>query len=211
MLRHIIKDHTPYFVYYAAFLFVGLFYHKTTPEETAILFFSDHRSEYGNVFFTYCTHLGEFAPYLITTLFFLWKRRKYAWTPIATAGLVMLCSYYIKDYMGHPRPVMFFESHGLIKSIHFVPGVTILRGYNSFPSGHTMSAFAIYSLLCFTVGKNVLLQLLFFTLAVLVGVSRIYLVEHFPEDVLFGSLLGLSIAVFVYYIYSFFHVEQRVV
>jgi undecaprenyl-diphosphatase len=41
-----------------------------------------------------------------------------------------------------------------------------------------------------------------FLLAVLVGISRIYLLAHFKEDVLFGSFLGLISAMVAYFYYN---------
>ena len=211
IMRTIIKDHSSYFVYYALFAFLGLFYNKTLPQQDAILFFSDNRSPLGDAFFVICTHLGEFAPYIVFTLYFLIRNWRMAFFPSVIAILVLAVSDVAKVYFKHPRPVTEFEAHGMMQYVHLVPGVTVLRGFASFPSGHTISAFAIYSFMCFMIAKNDLAQLFFFLLAVLVGVSRIYLVEHFPEDVLFGSFLGVLIAMVVYYFYLYFSIKQTIV
>ncbi len=211
MIFRFFKDYTPYFVYYSLFMILGLYYYKTLPEEDAILFFSEHRSSVGNSFFIFCSLMGEFIPYVLATAYFLWKDRKFTLLPLIVAILVMFFSYFIKDYFGHPRPIMVLEMNGLAKTLHLVPGVEVMRGYNSFPSGHTMSAFALFSLLCFTIAKSDLMQMFFFILAALVGVSRVYLVQHFPQDVLFGSFLGFLVAMVVYFFYCYFNTTQQAV
>jgi undecaprenyl-diphosphatase len=61
----------------------------------------------------------------------------------------------------------------------------------SFPSGHTLHAFAFALLLSsFQPGLAPLL----WGFAVLVGLSRVVLGLHFPSDVLVGALLGMATA-----------------
>ena len=42
-----------------------------------------------------------------------------------------------------------------------------------------------------------------FLLALIVGISRIYLFQHFLKDVFFGGILGILVAQFIDYIFSF--------
>ncbi|MDA8229292.1 MAG: phosphatase PAP2 family protein [Desulfitobacterium hafniense] len=64
----------------------------------------------------------------------------------------------------------------------------------SFPSGHSTAAFCIA-----TVFSTILpaLSILFFLLALLVAVSRVYLGMHYPSDITVGAILGVATAVFM--------------
>ncbi|MFB9278877.1 phosphatase PAP2 family protein [Cohnella cellulosilytica] len=80
-------------------------------------------------------------------------------------------------------------------------------GY-SFPSGHSMAAFALYGVLAYLLWRHVpgtkgrfALVSLAALLAFFIGLSRIYLGVHYPSDVLAGYLastvwLGLGIGLF---------------
>ncbi len=69
-----------------------------------------------------------------------------------------------------------------------------MHGMNSFPSGHTITAFAIFIILALIVKKNYL-KVFFTTIAILAGFSRVYLSQHFLEDIFSGALIGIGIAV----------------
>ena len=67
----------------------------------------------------------------------------------------------------------------------------------SFPSGHTLVSFeAAIMILLFNKKWGILAT----TVAVLIGISRLYLFVHFPTDVLGGAIIGTIIAISVYVI-----------
>ena len=59
----------------------------------------------------------------------------------------------------------------------------------SFPSGHTTSSFAAAGVLSINFKNK---SIYIFTLAMLIGFSRIYLGVHFPTDIFAAIILGLS-------------------
>lgn len=61
-------------------------------------------------------------------------------------------------------------------------------GFISFPSGHSVTAFALAFVLARTYPRYVVL---FYGLAVLVALSRVYLAKHFPSDVVAGAVVGI--------------------
>jgi len=84
--------------------------------------------------------------------------------------------------IGRERPPFWAASRSL--EIHVPFGIPTDK---SFPSGHAQTAFgaAVYLSLLYPKGAPV-----FMLLAVLVGVSRIALGVHFPDDVVVGALVG---------------------
>jgi membrane-associated phospholipid phosphatase len=80
--------------------------------------------------------------------------------------------------------------------MHVVPSVEI-HHYNSFPSGHTAAAFAFFTILALFYQKPAF-QILCLLLAIFSAYTRIYLLQHFFQDTLVGSAIGLSTSVIVY-------------
>jgi membrane-associated phospholipid phosphatase len=108
----------------------------------------------------------------------------------------------VKYYIKEDRPKLFFEK--LKQPLHEIQGVS-MHSINSFPSGHTASAFALFLCLCFITQRD-WLKFLFFIMAFVTGFSRIYLSQHFALDVLVGSLIGIVVT----YTYAVFHQKIKV-
>ena len=60
----------------------------------------------------------------------------------------------------------------------------------SFPSGHTSQAFFMASLLAQQFQMSALLAGIFYGIAILVAVTRVYVGAHYPRDVIAGAVLG---------------------
>ena len=144
-------------------------------------------------FFILFTNLGNGLFFVIVIIFML-IRRKIIWSLQMTISFLVtgVVVQIVKRMVHSPRPQIYFGS----QTIHFIHGITC-TGYNSFPSGHAATIFALITLLSlyFPVKRSVILFLL---LAVLTGFSRIYLSQHFPIDVLAGSLFGVIISTLAY-------------
>lgn len=59
----------------------------------------------------------------------------------------------------------------------------------SFPSGHACAAFGLAFIFSYFYPLFIV-QITVYTVAILIGLSRIYVKEHYPSDVIFGALLG---------------------
>ena len=82
--------------------------------------------------------------------------------------------------------------------IHTVPGVEI-HTFNSFPSGHTATAFTLFILTTYLFPNKYALSI-GIVYAIVCGYSRIYLAQHFPLDLaggIFVALLTLPISIFI--------------
>lgn len=90
----------------------------------------------------------------------------------------------LKHLFGRPRPDLFQE-------------IATLHSY-SFPSGHAMAAAAIYGMIGLVIGRliprlRIATSVAAGMLALLIGVSRIYLGAHWVTDVLAGYAAGATI------------------
>jgi undecaprenyl-diphosphatase len=79
----------------------------------------------------------------------------------------------------------------------------------SYPSGHSMSAFALFGVLAFMTWLKVenklvrmLVLCLYAAMVMLIGISRIYLGVHYPSDVIGGFLGGASLIAFAVWYYQ---------
>lgn len=168
---------------------------SVVPYGDEIIFFNNWRHEPYNTIFRLCTALGEGFVYGALIVAAIRWRYRFSLL-IALSGLLILpVGYVLKDRIGVDRPKTFFEQQGVYQNVVVVPDVELNSGQTSFPSGHTMSAFALYSMLALIVGERYKKWgLLFALLAILVGISRIFLVQHFLADIFAGAIVGLLCA-----------------
>lgn len=118
------------------------------------------------------------------------RLRRLAWVPgflflsVAVSGLA---NNVVKMVVGRTRPAALFDSG----TYDFVP---FTRAYltNSFPSGHSQASFAAMVALAFIFPRY---DLAFYTVALLVALSRIFTTVHFLSDTVAGAWLGAMVTV----------------
>ncbi|MBK9335537.1 MAG: phosphatase PAP2 family protein [Lewinellaceae bacterium] len=152
-----------------------------------IIYLNPFRTEPLNTFFRWVTRLGEAPAFVVLGLVSMLWRFRYALL-IALAGLIIMpTSYLLKDQIGTARPITYFADHSVSNYVVFVPDVRLHGGQTSFPSGHTMAAFGLFGVIALLGGRRwPLLGLACASTAMLVALSRIFLVQHFLVDVLGG-------------------------
>ena len=102
---------------------------------------------------------------------------------VAIGALFTNC--FLKIVVARPRP--YADENGFFYPLWQMMGQHVESG-KSFPSGHTTAAFATMVPVFLVGNKKVSWTALIF--AFLMGLSRIYLVVHFPSDVLGGLIVG---------------------
>ena len=199
----IIKQHRAFFVLYFTFLIVGGYLLFVYSKSSIHIYFNQYNSAISDVFFKYLTHVGDGIGVAIVGLIFLIFKSKRAalqiWLSAALGGLLSQIMKHLV-FGQTPRPARYF---GEIKPyvLHYVEGVD-MNYVNSMPSGHTTAAFAMCLSIAFVYKKRQVDSAMFI-LALLMGLSRIYLSQHFLEDVYVGSLVGvLSAIVIASWLYS---------
>lgn len=186
----------PWFVLPVGLFFIAaMILAAVTPYGHEIVYLNDWREGWLNPFFRRVTHLGEAPAFIVAGLAALFWQYRFT-VLIALVGLFTSpLVYTLKDKIGTDRPKTYFEKTGMSEAVVVVPEERLNSGRTSFPSGHTTAAFALYGLLSLMLDPRVRQWgLLLAILAITVGFSRIYLVQHFLRDVLGGAVLGLILA-----------------
>ena len=141
-------------------------------------------------FFEFISLLGKGGIFLILLslcLMFCKPTRRFGTAMLlgVTIGAIItnLC---LKVFIARPRP--YADQSSLFYQLWLLVGQN-LESDKSFPSGHTTAAFACMTpVLIMGKPKYKILALCF---ALLMGIARIYLVVHFPSDVLAGMIVGI--------------------
>jgi membrane-associated phospholipid phosphatase len=183
---------------YAMILFsiVGLVVFYLMGKDELFWMLNRQHSVAGDYFFKYGTYVGDgLVMILLGLIFLVMGKRKTGVLLILAFLLSGLFVQIIKRTKPEPRPGRYYTELNQGEQIHRVDG-NLLKGNNSFPSGHTTTAFAMFSLLAFD-NRRKHWQLLFFMIALTVGYSRIYLGQHFFKDVWIGALLGYATSYFL--------------
>ncbi|MDW2996146.1 MAG: phosphatase PAP2 family protein [Alphaproteobacteria bacterium] len=102
---------------------------------------------------------------------------------VLSAGIIVKI---LKTFIGRARPI-FFEA--LDMTGFFPPSLD--WAFNSMPSGHTAISFAGLVMIGMLAPRY---KPVTWTLAILVGVSRIAFGAHWPSDVIFGAFIGMVVA-----------------
>jgi len=151
-------------------------------------------------FLAYATHLGDglFA-FLIAIAFSFQNVRVSLYILFSYAGAGIM-SYVLKHWVYYEvtRPHFVFQYY-VREQLKLVDGVDVVA-FHSFPSGHALSAFALFFCLLF-VSKNHFSKMVFFLLAILAAYSRVHLSQHWLIDVYVGSIIGVCFSILLYVVF----------
>jgi membrane-associated phospholipid phosphatase len=177
----------PYIILLAACLIIKLTYSR----EEIYYAVNALYNNYADTAAPYITDIGNgLTTVALAAILLLFNYRK-AFTLATTYAVTSVSAQILKFFFAAPRPKLYFQDQ--LSRIHFVKGVDQLS-LHSFPSGHTVTAFSTAILITYWC-KNKLWGFPLLLLAVLVGYSRMYLSQHFFEDVMVGSVLGVIVTV----------------
>jgi len=140
-------------------------------------------------FFKYATFIGDgvfvISFVLIMLLFNMQKAITVLLAYLASAGVTQGIKY---GFFGDAdRPQLIFEQNHI--PLNMVDGVNLYI-HHSFPSGHATAAFSLFFCLSLF-SKNNIVKIAFFLAALTVAFSRVYLSQHFFEDITVGSCFGV--------------------
>lgn len=157
-----------------------------------ILFFIQNhiRNSVLDVIVPFYTSLGEdgIIWIVVGVALLIPKKTRKCGVMVLAALLVMLIvnNIILKNLIARPRPCWSYPE--MIQLVHMP------KSY-SFPSGHTVSAFAV----AFTIfAQHKKLGIIALIMAAFMAFTRLYVFVHFPTDIYGGIIVAAGIAYFVY-------------
>jgi len=195
VIKAIFRQNLWFIIPYLLFLGVSSVFLSMNNKGDMVLLLDTHSQKALDWFFVFFTHTGDGLFAATSVLILLFINKKQAFT--LAIGLIVsgLIAQALKHTIGvsHDRPFLFFEGMHDFRDIEYL----VRHMHHSMPSGHTTSAFCLFFTLALMSEKKTY-GYLFFCLALLAGISRMYLAQHFLEDVVAGSFIGCSTALVVY-------------
>jgi membrane-associated phospholipid phosphatase len=190
-----------FFIPFLVWLFLGLIIAVICSEKDILLWVNQRNTLFFDYFFEIYTNTGNgfFAIFVGVMLILFISIR---------AGLAVVVSYATEGiivqvfkqflFTDRPRP---WARYGKELHLHLVNSFTPYTN-NSFPSGHTATAFCLATIIVL-IWPKMKPGWLLFILAALVGYSRVYLSQHYFIDIYVGSVIGVLSAIPIYcYFYS---------
>jgi len=140
------------------------------------------------------TYMSIAMAFVVIIIAFLRKSKRLLWQffmLISVLLMVLLVSQGIKGLIKRDRP---FDTYPNIEKLS-------TGGDSSFPSGHTLEAFAMAAALSLLYSRK-RITLPVYAWAVMVAYSRVALGVHYPSDVLAGIVIGTIIGWVVPWIFN---------
>lgn len=179
-------------------------------DKELFLFLNNLGSETWDGFWTFLSERTYWIPFYLFLLFLLYRFfgfKKTALILVLTLLMVLATDQltnFIKNFSQRPRPCFTEGFEGIMRGVGCER-----RGRFGFTSAHASNHFGIAIFLGLILRKKIKWSLWFLIIwAAMISYSRIYLGVHFPGDIFFGMLIGLSLGYCFYKIYLI--VEKRI-
>lgn len=159
------------------------------PKGDFLLWLNDLHTPFWDSFYKYATYLGDgiIPAVIIVLLLFVSYYKTIVFTSAILLETLIVQGIGKRGFFSHlVRPKKFFGEDVVL---NFVDGVGV-HGHHTFPSGHTGVAFVLFSFLALSVNRKWGVPL--FLVALIVAISRVYILQHFFIDIYFGALIGTA-------------------
>ena len=184
----------PFFIYFSCWILLLLFPLVLTSKYVSFILINHLRSFPADIIFTFFTIAGNGIILIpLTILLFIRKKHRILIGLLLSMLITTLAVNYLKHTFNHLRPLACY-GEAVVQTAHWITRYS----KHSFPSGHTASAFCMAAYLSLSFYNDRKVSAITFVCAALTGYSRIYLGEHFLEDVWVGSIVGVLMAAATY-------------
>ncbi|MEP6613062.1 MAG: phosphatase PAP2 family protein [Mucilaginibacter sp.] len=190
-INDVLKQVKPFFIPYLILMLACIIIKLLFTKQQIYFAVNGAWSSFADEIAPYITDLGNGWTIVILSAVLVLFNYRAAFLMASTYAITSIAVQIVKYIADANRPTLLYQDK--LSLIHLVKGVEMLRFY-SFPSGHTVTAFSTALLVTYLV-KNKNWGWLLFIVAVAVGYSRMYLSEHFFEDVTVGSALGVVLTI----------------
>ena len=162
----------------------------TQMQKDLFLYLNVNLSKFPSIQFN-LTQLGDvlvFLPFFTVFIIYAPKFWEYLLTPLLFSSII---SNLLKKLFAVPRPAAIFENDSFV-----ILGETLF-GKTSLPSGHSIAAFTILTLVfCAFMPKKVPFKVAWFFFVLISGIiivfTRVGVGAHYPLDVIIGSIVGCT-------------------
>ncbi|MBC7865683.1 MAG: phosphatase PAP2 family protein [Bacteroidia bacterium] len=202
-MKLLVKNNLILFILFGCFVISGGIAISMVSKQSLHLFFNSFVTKNLNGLFVNLTYLGDGIVVLCAVLVFAFINFRLFIVSALSYGLSSGIVQLLKNTLFETavRPTHFFGALTPPIKLNLVPGIE-MHGLNSFPSGHTASAFSIFFTLAL-LSQNKWVKIILFFVALFVGLSRVYLSQHFFEDIYGGAIIGVFFSVIIFYIFYF--------
>ncbi len=185
----LVKNNKGFYMPYLVFVVFATVIVALCSKVESFLWLNQFHSPLADAVFPYVTHLGDGKLALLFLVGLSMVNYRLALTGLYCFLLVLVLTQLGKLVLFEDvlRPAGHFRDLG--QQIRLVDGVE-LHFNNSFPSGHSASAFALFSFVAICL-RNKAWGSVLFMVALFAAYSRIYLSQHFFNDVFVGSIIGV--------------------
>jgi membrane-associated phospholipid phosphatase len=181
-----VKDSAAITLIVSTFIILALYMASQMGHSNETWFYAiNHLSNHylSSVFLAHLTDIGNGSVCATIAIVICVKQPKLFKRILLTVLITALMSTLLKILWDLPRPAAVLD-----RSSFDIIGAIVTK--HSFPSGHTMTAFSVAGFIILSI-RNYKVQVIAIILAFMVGVSRIAVGAHWPEDIAAGAAFGL--------------------
>lgn len=183
---NLLKRHLAFIIPFIIMVVICLYIYFTNSKTDIFLWTNIRHNSFFDEFFKVSTLIGDEYTTILVCIGMLFIKYRYAVLTILAYLYSSVTVQILKRIFDSPRPSKFFEGLNPIRTIEGYP----LYEINSFPSGHSTNAFTLAVVLAFILPK-LRYHWVIIPVAVLTAFSRVYLSQHFFQDVFAGAVLGV--------------------